>query len=376
MVEGGIYVHIPFCRNKCLYCDFYTGGVRIADWEKYRIAILNELESRINETVFLPSTLYFGGGTPSIIPNEFLKRIVTGITTRLGVKDWNEFTIEVNPEDVNEEKCKVWKESGVNRVSLGVQTLNDGELKLIGRRHTAQDSIEAISLLRRYFDNISVDLMFGIPGQTLDTYEKSLDKIIELKPHHISSYSLMLEPGTAMTLLVEKEKLLLPNEDVWMKMFQTTLEKLNNAGFVRYEISNYALPGYESQHNSGYWLGKPYLGLGSGAHSYDGDSIRRANPNDIKGYVVNFNQEHNKFYKEEILTDEELKEEMIMTRLRMSQGLDLEEFESKFGEWEKIELLNRASSFFNKGLMKIHQTKLSFTPAGFEVSDLLLSSLI
>ena len=382
MLDGGIYIHVPFCRNKCIYCDFYSGGQRIAEWDKYIKAILCELVVRKDEVSFKPSTLYIGGGTPSLIPSVYFEKLIDELNQGLGVNHWQEFTIEVNPEDISEHQCKVWKNAGVNRISIGIQSLNDTELKMIGRKHSAQDSIEAFNLLKNYFDNISVDLMFGIPHQSLNSYIESLQRVIDLKPTHVSSYSLMLEPGTAMTLLVEKEKIKLPDEDEWMKMFQTTHNFLKVAGYDRYEISNYALPGYRSIHNSSYWDGKPYLGLGPSAHSYDGYKMRRANLNDIKKYIKHFSKstvninEMGSFYNEEILNDEELKEEFIMTRLRRSSGFNIREYAVRFGENEKNILLKRAQGYISGGLMKCDDENLSFTDSGFEISDTILSHLI
>ena len=375
MEEGGIYIHIPFCRNKCLYCDFYSAGERIADWDIFCKTVISELKSRLKEIDFIPTTLYLGGGTPSLIPVEVFKRIISLLKSELGINEWKEFTIEVNPEDVCHEKCKVWREMGVNRVSVGIQTLNDSELKIIGRKHSSEDALKAFNLLHQYFDNISVDVMFGIPSQTPESYKTTLEKIIEFRPSHISSYSLMLEEGTAMTLLVKRGKLKLPQEDDWMKMFQLTKEKLQDAGYIRYEISNFALPGFESRHNTSYWLGKPYIGLGPGAHSFDGRNTRRANPNDIKGYIRNFDTDSRIFYTEETLSTEERREEMIMTRLRMADGLNIEEFEAEFGEKEKNRLLQNSKEYISRNLMKLIGKKLSFTDSGFEISDLILSNL-
>lgn len=376
MKEGGIYVHVPYCRNKCLYCDFYSGGERIADWDNFNKAVINELKSRFGEINFRPTTLYLGGGTPSLMPSDNFKGIIADINSSLNIEAWKEFTIEVNPEDVNESKCKIWKDSGVNRISLGIQSLNDSELKVIGRKHSAQDAVRAFNLMQNYFENISVDLMFGIPDQTIDSFTTTLDRIIELSPNHISAYSLMLEPGTAMTLLVNKYGLKLPKEDEWLQMFQIANSKLKESGYLRYETSNYALTGYESKHNKSYWMGLPYLGLGPGAHSYNGDRIRRSNPNDIKGFINNYILNPTVFYKEENLSEEELKEEMIMTRLRMAKGLDLKEFNLAFGEKEKNNLLHRASPFIKQNLMKEKEGSLSFTYEGFLISDSILSKLI
>ena len=378
MEKGGIYIHVPFCRNKCLYCDFYTGGVRIADWDTYIKSILNEFRQRREEVDFIPRTLYIGGGTPSLIPIDKFKKLIKSINRIAGVGEWEEFTIEVNPEDVSNDNIHGWKDNGANRISIGIQSLNDNELKTIGRSHNALCAINSLEKLVLNFENISADLMFGIPGQTIHSYNKSLEEIIKYHPSHISSYSLMLEEGTALTHLAEKKRITLPDEEEWLEMFSLTTEFLKSHGYLRYEISNYSFPGFESRHNSSYWHGNPYLGLGPGAHSYNGDKIRRANPNDIKGYLNYFSSDKvsEMFYNEEILKDKELKEEMIMTRLRTSKGLNRIEFINKWGtkSWEKIR--RKSEPYIQQKKMKEIEGYLSFTDKGFIISDVILSELI
>lgn len=375
--NGGIYVHVPFCEKKCLYCDFYTGGRRIANWQGYAVSILNELNCRKNEITYKPTTLFIGGGTPSLIPATEFEVMITGIKNITEQQEFEEFTIEVNPEDIEAEKIKTWKSLGVNRVSMGIQSLDDNELKSIGRQHDSRQAFEAFKVLKKEFDNISVDVMFGLPGQTLDSYMQTLYRIIQLQPTHISSYSLMLEEGTALTLLVGQNKVELPSEDEWVEMFELTTSLLKENGYIRYEISNYSLPGWESKHNSSYWKGNPYLGLGPGAHSYDGADVRRANPNDIKGYLKFFEvNPQNNFYKEEKLTQEELREEMIMTRLRMTEGLNLDEFKTRFGKEESNRFLNRVKFYEKIGQLKVKDDNISFTDIGFLKSDDILSRLI
>lgn len=378
MTEGGIYVHIPFCNQKCLYCDFYTGGSRIANWEEYTEALLRELELRIDELNFNPTTLYLGGGTPSLLPIDKLKKLKTGIEFLLkDNNNWIENTIEVNPEDITEENVIGWKEAGFNRISIGVQTLKDNELRAIGRRHNAMQAQKGLDLIAKYFQNITADIMFGIPGQTALSLQESIETLLMHKLSHISVYALMLEPGTAMTLLHDKGRIKLPEEEEWLKMFEVTIKILKEGGFKRYEISNYSLPGFESRHNSNYWRGKPYLGLGPGAHSFDGERVRKWNPNDIKGFLNHYTTGVSKpFYEMEILTDEEIKEEFIMTRLRMEDGINLNEFIKKFGAEEEYKLLEKAKFPVNKGFMSIENGNLKFTFEGFKISDTILTGLI
>lgn len=374
----GLYIHIPFCSHKCLYCDFYSAGARIADWPLFTNSLLNELYKRQEEISGEIKTIYFGGGTPSLIPPDHLHTFINKIFNIGKIKiNPEEFTLEANPEDITSDNCRRWKDSGVTRLSIGIQSLNDSELINIGRRHSSTDGLMAIKTAKSYFENVSVDIMFGIPGQTLESYKETLHKILDSKPQHISSYSLMLEKGTAMTHLYEKEKIKLPSEDQWMRLFQSTTEILRNGGFRRYEISNYALPGYESKHNSLYWKGNAYIGLGPGAHSYDGRNVRKANPWDLKGYIKHFTGEDLDicFYETELLSETELKEEMIMTRLRLAEGLSLCEFSLRFGK-EKEEILKKKSKrFIEQGLLSLEKNNIRMTERGMEVSDLIISSL-
>lgn len=381
-MQQGLYIHIPFCRNKCLYCDFYTGGARIADWQVYTHCLLKELEARKEELTAQPATLYIGGGTPSLIPNDIFSGFIEQIREKAGFKNLKEFTIEVNPEDVDEGKAKLWKDTGINRVSLGVQTLNDSELKLIGRRHDATQALEALEILKEHFENISVDVMFGLPGQTVKTFRDTLDKILEIRLTHISAYSLMLEKGTALTHLADRGKIQLPSEDEWLEMFRILPEILKSCGYNRYEISNYCQQGYESEHNKSYWGGKPYLGLGPGAHSYDGGNVRRANPNDIKGYLKFFGEtdenskEETSFFEEERLSDIERQEEMLMTRLRTRRGLYLPDYLDKLNKESKETFLQIVGMYKSTGDLKEKEGYLSFTDKGFVISDRIITSLM
>lgn len=369
----GIYIHFPFCRRKCIYCDFYSVGERLADWEAFARAVENEFSASSLPSGVFPS-LYMGGGTPSLAPAELISRFRRMIPVEVG-----EFTIEVNPDDVTEEKARAWREAGVNRVSMGVQTLNDDELKAIGRRHTADQAQKAYSILRKYFSNISLDLIFGLPGQTLSSLSATLDRFIEMRPEHISAYSLMYEERTALTRMRDSGKVEeIPDEDS-VEMFRLVTSKLKEAGYERYEISNYALPGYRSHHNSNYWKGIPYIGLGPSAHSYDGVKTRRYNLPDLALYIKEYGdqiKEYGDHIKEyEFLSEEELREEMIMTRLRMIEGLDLLEFEDRFGKEERISLEKRAKPFLSSGDLIYMHDHIALSESGVMISDEIISEL-
>lgn len=379
MKESSLYIHVPYCASKCIYCDFFSGGAKTADWERLVMSLANELRERRGELQSCPDTLYIGGGTPSLMPLHEFSRLVGEVNEIVGhTGDWKEFTIEVNPDDVSEEKCREWRKAGVNRVSIGIQSLNDAELRAIRRRHDSYTALTAYRCLRENFSNVSVDLMFGIPGQTVDSWRKTVGEIIRLNPQHLSAYSLMLEEGTPLTVLYGQGKIDLPDDDQNDAMWRILSEELGNAGYEQYEISNYSRVGYRSVHNSRYWAGNPYLGLGPSAHSYDGFNIRRSNPGNIGAYLRRFTYpgltarleaDRGNFYEEEILTEVERIEERILTRMRVREGINLEEFRHEFGEQRLGQLLRNAEPLLDSGKIKISAGALSLTPEGVMTSD-------
>lgn len=390
---AGIYVHIPYCARRCLYCDFYTEGVIRADWPTYISALLTELRQRLDgpEGNILRDveryTLYIGGGTPSLIPLAEFRRLADGIIGMTGCKP-TEFTIEVNPDDVTREKAEAWRAAGVDRVSMGVQSLIDSELKFIWRRHDAATAIEAFGILRPLFDNISLDLMFGLPGQTMDSLRQTLDGLMQLRPEHVSAYSLMYEERTALTRLRDSGRIQETDETLSVDMFRAICDTLQHNGYVHYEISNWALPGRESQHNSAYWQGVPYLGLGAGAHSYDGLHTRRSNLPDARLYISSLSDlshssqssqsshsSHSSHYTTEDLDSEALREEMIMTRLRTRSGIDLDEFAERFGQSAHDSLMRRAAPIIARGLLRDDDRHLALTRDGVMLSDDIITDL-
>lgn len=358
MKESGIYVHIPFCRKKCIYCDFFSGSANGVDWNLFVSSIIGELKERFFELETVPSTLYIGGGTPSLIPDREFCRLIENITTCLGKQDiWREFTLEVNPEDVTSQRCEVWKSCGVTRISMGIQSLDDVELKIIGRNHGRETALTALSTLMSFFDNVTIDLIFGLPGQTIASWRNSVDSVLKYSPAHISAYSLMFEEGTVISVLRDQGRLKFPDENECLKMWQYLSTELRTHGYIQYEISNYAKPARESVHNKRYWQGNPYLGLGPGAHSYDGNCSRRSNPCKIKDYINRFGNEglntekKRIFYIEEILTREELIEEKIMLSMRMSSGLNLMEFKESFGENAFNRVIKNSQDLISRGVL-------------------------
>lgn len=378
--RGGLYIHVPYCRRKCIYCDFFSAGERIADWHKYVDALCSEFKERIIEMVCPLRTVYFGGGTPSLMPVEEFHRLYGVLKPYMS--EVEEFTVEVNPDDVDEEKLQTWKNAGVNRLSIGIQSFDDNILSSLGRLHNASSAKMAYRMARRYFDNISVDLIFGLPEQSLDMWKKDLKEAIAMHPEHISAYSLMYEEGTALTVLRDKGRIEEPSEDTSEKMFILLINQLKKAGYEHYETSNFALPGFRSRHNSSYWLQKPYLGLGPSAHSYDGLRTRKANRADIRGYIGYWTcSPHDEtrtypFYEKEILTEEELLEEYVMTRMRVREGIPLEDFKNRFGWIACVSLLEKCKPLIEQGVLIADSKRISIDESAILISDTVILEML
>lgn len=313
---AGIYVHIPFCHAKCAYCDFFSGPRRV-DAEAYADAVEAEYEARRHELGGeAVTTVYFGGGTPSSLPLDVLRRLVRRFATLLPV----EFTVEVNPEDVSPELARMLAEEGANRVSMGVQSLDDTELRLIGRRHSADEARRAVDTLRRAgIGNLCLDLIYGLPGQSLDSWRRSLDGVLMMQPEHLSCYALSYEQGTRLWAMRLAGKVSEAPEELSEAMYGHLCATAAASGYEHYEIANFARPGLRSHHNSAYWDFTPYLGLGAGAHSFDG-TVRRYNAHDIRAYMAS----PATFAAPEEENDEERLNDYIMVALRTARGIDLD----------------------------------------------------
>ena len=282
---AGVYVHIPFCKSRCKYCDFFSTTL-LERREDYVQAVLRELEERKDylgtERV---GTVYFGGGTPSMLSPEQIGTVLEGIRKRFVLESDAEVTLEANPQDVDAAKLEAWKQVGVNRLSMGVQTFGDAKLCAIGRRHNAEQAFAAVRAAKEAgFGNISIDLIYGLPGETMDEWKRDVSQAIGLEIQHVSAYCLSYENGTELTKMLERGEIEEVDEEVENAMYDYLVEALAAAGLERYEVSNFAKPGFESRHNSSYWKGIKYLGVGAGAHSYDGES-RQWNVSDLEAYL-------------------------------------------------------------------------------------------
>lgn len=366
-----IYIHVPFCKSRCIYCDFFS-TTRDAAWQqKYVDALVSEIKGRREEIVRAQAdTIYIGGGTPSLLPADYLLRIFDVLGEVCGgFTSLVECTVEANPDDVTEEWTDALVETPVNRVSMGVQSLNDDMLKLLRRRHTAAQALEAIALLRnKGFGNLSLDLMYGLPGQSLEEWERDVRGIIAVGAPHLSAYALQVEEGTLLYRNLEEGINVLPDEEETVAMYESLMRLTAAAGLEHYEISNFARPGFRAQHNSGYWIGKPYVGLGPGAHSYDGEKVRRCNTPDLELYC----EAGGTYFEQEILNDEERYNEMVLTRLRTSDGLEI----ALLKENERKHTLNVAKRHIESGVMSMKNGILRLESKGIFVSNDIISDFM
>lgn len=329
---AGLYIHIPFCESKCIYCDFYSMANNNHLIDKYIDALLVEAVERKNELNSESlTTVYLGGGTPSLLSITQLSKLVNGLKKVFDFSAVEEFTIEVNPDDVMVEYIQQAKSLGINRVSMGAQSYSDEDLRFINRRHTAKQATDAIHIIKEAgIDNISIDLIYGIPGQNIEIWKNNVDTAISLSVQHISAYTLMYEEGTRLSVMRSLGKITEVDDDVVAAMYDYLVAQLKSNGYTHYEISNFALPGFHSRHNSSYWNLTPYLGLGVAAHSFDG-TVRRFNPSNLKKYLDALG-EGNLCVEVEKITKAEKYDEYVMLRLRTADGIDADELMHRFDE--------------------------------------------
>ena len=374
---AGVYVHIPFCASRCSYCDFYstlkleTAGTHYVD-ALIGEAVLRRCELH-GEAV---RTLYLGGGTPSQLPLPLLSRLVEGLRGALDLHGVEEFTIEANPDDVTPEWCAALPALGVNRVSMGVQSFENRILRAIGRRHTSQQVVKAVENLHDVgIGNISLDLIYGLPGQTLDSWAESVDRAIALAPRHVSAYWLTYEPGTRLWRQREQGEVTEVPEDVCIAMYHLLVKRLQEAGFEHYEISNFSLPGYHSRHNSSYWDGTPYLGLGAAAHSYD-RNVRRSNPHDLHAYISCIAAGKTACIEEE-MTLWERYDERVMLSLRTAAGMDVECLRQEFGDELAGHFLHEVQRHIAAGnIRREGDSRYVLTTDGILLSDSVMRDLM
>lgn len=372
---AGIYLHIPFCKKLCFYCDFYH--VLLKDGkDEFIEALLVEAGQRKNylEDEII-STIYFGGGTPSLFTVEELAVILARLRELFIMEANCEITIELNPDDVTPEYLKGIKTLGINRISLGIQSWRDYELRKLNRRHNAQAAKDAlVNIFDSGFENVTIDLIYGIPGMTLQEWSDDLDYTFQFDIKHLSAYHLTIEPGTVFGKLVEKGEMTEIDEELSTAMFNRLIEKAEAAGFVHYEISNFGKPGYFSIHNTNYWKQVNYIGLGPSAHSFNGYS-RQWNMRDLKGYIKAV-RAGKPFFESEDLDSRKRFNEYIMTSLRTMWGIDLAYVEAAFEKEGYDYVVNLSGKFRDYGLMNMNKKNLVLTNQGKMISDNIISEFM
>lgn len=371
---AGLYFHIPFCSSKCHYCNFYSVAGR-RDLQAYPGLILREMELRGDylkgEKV---QTLYFGGGTPSLLSPEDVDRILTKAATLFSVADDPEITLEANPEQMNAEYLTALKKTGVNRLSLGVQSFHDDLLRYLGRRHTGEQARKALACIAdAQFGNVSADLIFGIPGQTDTALLQDVKSLTKSGIQHISAYALTVEERTALQVNIAKNRCAAPDEEQTARQFLLLMETLPAAGFDQYELSNYCLRNFRSRHNSAYWQGIPYLGLGTSAHSFDGNS-RQWNTADIGRYRKGIETGQLCVEREELSMQQQLNE-YILTSLRTAEGTDIQMIRQRFGESVADQVVKSARPFVGDALLSFEGNVLRLTNAGQLLADRITAAL-
>ena len=372
---AGIYIHIPFCKRRCIYCDFFS-TTQSEKKPAYIRALCQELEIRKDylegEDI---ETIYLGGGTPSQLTHEELDTIFTYIYKTYRVNPDAEITLEANPDDLTPEYVAMLRQLPINRISMGIQTFQEETLKLLHRRHTATQAIEAFQRCRKAgFQNISIDLMYGLPGETLETWKQDLQQAIDLRPEHISAYHLIYEEDTVLWKLREQHQVEEADEDLSVLLFSTLIDKLTEAGYQHYEISNFCLPDLHSRHNSSYWTGKKYLGCGPSAHSFNGTS-RQWNVASLEKYMKGI-ELGNPDYEIEELNLYTRYNDFVLTSIRTSWGMPLSYLHTAFGEELYNYCLRMARPHIREGVLEIREDVLKLTRRGIFVSDGIMSDLM
>ena len=378
MKLAGIYIHIPFCRSRCSYCDFATGLYESALAERYVASVVSEITSwREVDQPETVDTIYFGGGTPSLLSPAQLEALMQAVRTRFDVSPNAEVTMEMNPGTVTPETLRAFRILGINRASFGAQTFDDRELARLGRSHSSDDTRRTFSLLREDgFDNVSFDLIAGLPGQTLSAWERNLAEAFALSPEHLSFYLLEVHEGTPLAAHIKKGLQPPPDEDLAAEMYQVMLERAAEAGYEHYEISNLCLPGCESRHNTKYWTGAPYYGFGCSAHSFDGASRRWANERDLSKYVAVVERNGSPLVEDRRLTEADRRAEAVFLGMRMMAGVRTNEFKELFGVDLGAVHADDLRNFQLAGLIEFDGDLLKLTRAGALLSNEVFAAFV
>lgn len=372
---AGIYIHIPICKSRCIYCDFYS-TTAIDKQQDLANALIEEMELRNDylhgQTI---STIYFGGGTPSAMRISCLSNIIKYIRNHFQISRQPEVTLEANPDDLETIYLKNLHDIGINRLSIGIQSFNDRILTFINRRHNAAQAISAVKKAQEAgFENISIDLIYGFPEQTTEMWKQELTTALELHVQHISAYGLTYEEGTVLQQKAAAGTIKPAEDEQMNNMYDMLAETLQTAGYEHYEVSNFALPGFRSAHNSAYWNGTPYLGIGPAAHSFDGTS-RQWNINSLDGYIKAM-QQHEICFEREMLSVENRYNEYVMLSLRTADGIDLHGLEMLFGKRRRDFCIRQARNQIRSGCLAIRNGHLAATHKGIKILNLITEELL
>lgn len=371
-ITGGIYIHIPFCKQACHYCDFHF-STSLKHKDRILSAIITEMKLRTNELSGTIQTIYFGGGTPSLLTSEELNRIMNAVYDTFIVAENPEITLEANPDDLSNEVLKQLAASPINRLSIGVQSFFEDDLKLMNRAHNSEEAVRSIQLAKKYFDNLSIDLIYGIPEMTNQRWLKNIEQALALDVPHLSCYALTVEPKTALEQFIKKGIVPPVEDDVAQEHHALLVDRLETAGYENYEFSNFSKPGSYSQNNTAYWQGKPYLGVGPSAHSYDGNQRSWNVANNTK-YLKSIEDGKLPLEREELSKIDKYNEH-VMTRLRTKNGIILTEIKGYFGDKYLDYLLQQAKEYIASQHLFLNDTHLQVTKKGKFLSDGIAASL-
>ena len=384
----GLYIHIPFCKQKCQYCDFnsYAGKENLIEtymkWVEFELKGVGEgnrvdYENNLDDLIVVKS-IYIGGGTPSFIDSKYIEKIMEIVKECYIIDSNAEITIEVNPGTVSKKKLETYLNSGINRISIGLQSTHNEILSKLGRVHSYEEFLYTYNLARNVgFKNINVDLMLGLPNQSLNDLQESINEVINLEPEHISVYSLIIENGTPFCEKLEKQEIALPSDELERAMYWETKRKLEKAGYTHYEISNFAKPGFESKHNLSCWNQEEYIGIGAAAHSYT-NNVRYSNIDSIEDYIRNYENgnEIDNFVFHEKQNKESKMKEFMMLGLRKIQGIHIQDFKNKFGENPIYLYKKELEKLVNEELLEIDGDVIKLTNKGIDLANLVWEEFV
>ncbi|HKP35781.1 MAG TPA: radical SAM family heme chaperone HemW [Pyrinomonadaceae bacterium] len=387
MLNAGVYIHIPFCRARCSYCDFATGMYAQESAARYVDSLTHEIStwSELSEPEPV-DTIYFGGGTPSLLTARQIEVVLNAVHARFSIDPGVEVTIEINPASVSDadsheaelpaQKLLDFRRLGINRASFGAQTFDDRELKLLGRTHDAAAIADTFEQLRRAgFENINFDLIAGLPNQTLAGWERNLEQALRLRPEHLSLYLLDVHEGTPLADQISRGMRPRPDEDLAAEMYRVMIERVCAAGYQHYEISNFCLPGFASRHNTKYWIGAPYYGFGNSAHSYDGARLRWANERDAARYVHVIDSGESPVVERTVLNEDDARSESVFLGLRLMSGIDLQNYRERFGRDLREQYDGELGRLCEAGLIELDRNSLRLTTRGALLSNEVFSLL-